>query len=82
MVYGKLYGSCSTPNFKIKGDEYMANKIILSTHNVKKVHTTDEHIVDPDIPTGDSPEDVSKRWTYITKNYEGSNLAYRPSKGG
>ena len=59
----------------------MAHKKIFSVRPVKQVHPTDEHIVDPDIPTGDSPEDVSKRWTYINKNYEGSNLAYRPAKG-
>jgi len=60
----------------------MAHKKILSVHPVKKVHATDEHIVDPDIPVGDSAEEVATRWTYLTNKYGSDSICYRPSKGG
>ena len=59
----------------------MAHKKIFSVRPVKQVHPTDEHIVDPDIPVGDTAEEVGTRWAYLTNKYGNDNICYRPSKG-
>ena len=59
----------------------MSNKKILSTSSVRKVNPMDEHIIDSNIPTGDTPEEVTKRWAYINNKYEGDNVTYLPAKG-
>ena len=38
-------------------------------------------LLDPDIPIGDTAEEVATRWTYLTNKYGNDNICYRPSKG-
>tara|TARA_Y100001951_G_scaffold52948_1_gene41977 strand:+ start:2930 stop:3133 length:204 start_codon:yes stop_codon:yes gene_type:complete len=58
----------------------MSNKKILSTQYTEWVTPADEYIIDPNIPTGNSPEEITQRWAYIHNTYKGEALVYRPIK--